>query len=124
MKISLTRNLETAKILATKVGNELRPFIVYMAEFVQQVVQALLNGLTFYDNFDCEIKTVSLSNNQAQVIEVKKSARMVLVGRVLSQSHKLDAFGWYYDANSKLNLVAKFDPAPDSALDVSIVVLF
>jgi len=124
MKISLTRNLETAKILATEVGQQLRPFITYLAEFVQQVVQALLNGLTFSDNFDCEIKTVSLSSGQAQVIETKKTAKLVLVGRVFSQTHGLDAFAWYYDANSKLNVKATFTGSPDSALDVTIVVLF
>ena len=124
MKISLTRNLETAKILATKTGQELRGFVVYMAEFVQQVIQALRQGLTFADNFDCDIKTVQLSNDQAQVIEARKTAKLILPGRVVSQTHKLEAFGWYYDANSKLNVIATFDPVPDSALDVSIVVLF
>ena len=66
MKLTITRVLETAKVLATEAGQQIGDFISYMAEFVDQVVRALRNGLTFKDNFDCEVRLVSLLHNTAQ----------------------------------------------------------
>lgn len=124
MKITLTRVLETGKILATDVGQKIPDFFQYMGEFVEQVVRTLRNGLTFQDNFDCVVKKLTLIHDTPQAIEVPKTASKIDVQRVYSQTSICTGFGWYYDVQGNLTVVAKFDPVPDSSLDVSIIVLF
>lgn len=124
MKITLTRVLETGKILATDVGQKIPDFFQYMGEFVEQLVRATRNGLTFRDNFDCVVKQVTLMHDTAQVIEVPKQVSEIIVSRVVSQTSILTGFGWYYNESNQLTIRAQFDPAPVSSLDVRIVVLF
>lgn len=124
MKITLTRVLETSKILATDIGQKIPDFFNYMAEFVEQVVRALRNGLTFQDNFDCLVKTVSLQHDVPQVVSADRKVNGIIPLRVMSQSLKLDGFGWYYDQQNRLTVNATFDPTPTSTIDVMILILF
>lgn len=124
MKVTITRLLETSKILATKVGQEIPDFFSYMGEFVEQVTRSLRSGLTFTDNFDCAVKEVSLRHNTAQIIDVPKTVTGILPVRVVSQEYILRDFGWYYDQQGRLTVKVAFDSDPGSALDVLLVVLF
>lgn len=124
MKVTITRLLETSKLLSTKVGQEIPDFLNYMGEFVEQVIRALRNGLSFADNHDCAIKTVGLRHNVAQVIEVPKTVSGILPTRVVSQTALLRDFGWYYDNQGRLTVKAGFDSDPGSSVDVVLVVLF
>lgn len=124
MKITITRLLETSKLLATKVGQEIPDFFNYMGEFVEQVTRSLRSGLTFTDNFDCAIKTVSLSHEVAQVIESSKVVTGIIPLRVYSQTYLLRDFGWYYDNQGRLTVKAGFSSSPGTALSVQLVVLY
>lgn len=124
MKVTLTRVLETAKILSTKVGQEIPDYFNYMAEFVEQVVRSLRNGLTFRDNFDCDIKLVSLLHNTPQVIASVRPVTGIIPLRVVSQTRMLRDFGWYYDENNRLTVEVAFDTDPNSSLDVILLLLF
>lgn len=124
MKITLTRVLETAKILSTEIGEEIPEFFEYMSEFVDQVVRTLRNGLTFRDNFDCEIKTVAFSNNVEQVISVSKPVSGITYLRALSQTSVIRDFGWYYDDRGRLTVKVGFDNSPTNSIDVTLLILF
>lgn len=124
MKITITRLLETSKFLATKVGQEIPEFFNYMGEFVEQVTRSLRSGLTFVDNHDCSVRTVSLRHDTAQVIEVQKTVSTILVGRVFSQTYSLSEFGWYYDSQGRLTVKVGYDSDPGQALDVQLLVFF
>lgn len=124
MKITLTRLLETSKYLATEVGQAIPGFFDYMAEFVEQVTRSLRSGLTFSDNFDCDIKTVSLKHNTEQIISSNKSAIGIIPIRVISQGTGLDSFAWWYSDQGNLTLKASFTGSPTAAQSVVVVVLF
>lgn len=124
MKITLTRLLETSKLLSTEVGRQIPEFFNYMAELVEQMIRALRNGLKFQDNFDCEVKVVSLLHNTPQVITASKPATGVIPLRVISQNHMIDAFNMYFDQQGRLTIKVAFDSDPGSSLDVAIVLLF
>jgi len=127
MKISLTRILETAKILSTDVGQQIPDFFQYMSEFVEQTVRSLRNGLNFKDNFDCEYKIISLKQGVAQQISATRTVTEVRFTRVNSQSFIFDKFGWYYDDNGNLTIKVYFDPAPalpTDTIDVTINLIF
>jgi hypothetical protein len=124
MKLTITRVLETAKVLATEAGQEIGDFISYMAEFVDQVVRALRNGLTFKDNFDCEVRLVSLLHNTAQIVSSTRTVTGIIPVRLVRQDLMLRDFGWYYDDNGRLTVKASFDADPGNAVDVQLVMLF
>ena len=124
MKITLTRVLETTKILATEVGQQIPDFFSYMAEFVEQVVRTLRNGLTFQDNFDCAVKIYSLVHNVTQVISSDRPVQAIQVMRVYSQTQQLVGFNWSYNDQGQLTVTVSFSGAPTGAIDVTLNLLF
>lgn len=124
MKLTITRVFETAKILATETGQQISDMVNYLAEFVDQVVRALRNGLTFADNFDCQIKTVSLTHDVAQIVSSDRKVTGMIPIRCVRQDLMLAEFGWYYDDNGRLTVKASFDADPGNAVDVQLVMLF
>lgn len=124
MKLTITRVLETSKHLATEVGKQIPDFLEYMAEFVNQSVAALRNGLTFRDNFDCQIKTVSLFHNTPQLVSAVRPVDGVIPIRVVKQGVMLRDFGWWYDDNNRLTFEVSFDTDPGKAIDVLVIILF
>lgn len=124
MRITLTRLLETSKYLATEVGQAIPGFFDYMAEFVEQVTRSLRSGLTFSDNFDCDVKTVTLTHNTEQIVSATKTAFGILPVRVVSQGVGIESFAWWYNDQGALTVKAAFTGSPTSAQSVVIVVLF
>lgn len=122
-KWNLTRLLETSKYVGTEAGSQLKEMIQYLAEFVDLTGRSLRRGLTFADNFDCEVKEVTLRHGEPQVVSTTKAVQGVIPTRVLS-SAALESFAWYYDGQSRLTVRAKFDPAPTDPLKVALVLLF
>lgn len=116
--------METSKYVATQAGAQLSDMITQLADFMDQGVRSLRNGLTFRDNFDCQIKAVSLKNDTETAIAVSKQVTGIIVTRVLSTTYSLDSFLWFYDSNSKLSLRATFTPVPTDAVDLEAVFLF
>lgn len=124
MKITITKLLETSKYLATEAGKQLADMIVQLAEFMDQGVRALRNGLTIRDNFDAQIKSISLKDSTATTIAIAKTVTGVIVTRTFSTTYSLASFLWYYDSNSRLTVKATFTPTPPDAVDLEAVFLF
>lgn len=124
MKLTITRVFETAKTLATEAGQQLSDHINYVAEFVDQVVRALRNGLTFRDNFDCQIKIVSLRHDVDQIVSADRTVTGIIPLRAIRQNLTISEFGWWYDDNGRLTVRAAFDADPGNIVDVTLVMLF
>ncbi len=124
MKVTITRLLETSKYLATEAGAQLTGMIGQLADFMDQGVRALRNGLTFRDNYDCDPRTLSLKNATATVVASTRPVTGILTPRTLSTTHALTSFLWYYDANSKLTVKATFLPVPTGTVDQEVILLF
>ena len=124
-KLTTTRLLEVSKVLQTEAGKQLAPMIDYLSRFVADVVQALRGGLTFGDNFACEVKTVSLKHETAQIVSASKTVTGIIPLRVTSTALGLSSFAWYYDEGGRLTVSAGFTGTPGTAAyDVSLVLLF
>lgn len=124
MKITVTRILDISKALTTDLGKQIPEFFNYMAEFVEQNIRALRNGLTFADNFDCEVKNISVLHDSPQIVSASKTVSGVLVTRVFSQTYLIDQVLWYYDDQGRLTIRIKFDSNPGQALSIAVVLLF
>jgi len=124
-KITISRLLETSRILTSKAGQELQDFITYVAELAEQTLRNLRNGLTFQDNFSCKVSTVSITHNVAQEINTDgKTPTGIIPIRVVSATTGLDSFSWYLNAKGKLEVKATFTGAPTNAIDTTLVILF
>jgi hypothetical protein len=125
-KISVSRIFELSKYLGTKSGQELKDALNYIAEFAEVSLRNLRNGLTFSDNFDCEIKQVSLRNNVETKISIasRKRASAVWIRRVVSDQHYIvEKFGWKFASDGDLVVTIVFPNSPASTLDISVELL-
>lgn len=123
MKITFTRLLDTARYLQTKVGEEIPDFFEFLAEYIEQTTRSLRTGLSFGDNFNCEVKTVSLKHDTETIISASKTATGIIPVRAVTQS-MVDSFGWWYSDAGNLTVRAKFSGSPTGTIDVVLVILF
>lgn len=128
-KITVSRIFELSKYLATKSGQELKDALVYLSEFAEVSLRNLRNGLTFADNFDCELKTVSLRSNNETKISLASLKRPVdvKIRRVINNTYYIvDKFGWKFNSDGDIVITAVFSGSPASTLDISceLLILF
>lgn len=124
-KLSLSRIFETSKILASKAGQEMAEMITYLADFAEQTIRALTNGLTFIDNFNCTISTYTLTHGVDQAIAVAKTPTGVIPVRALTTTNHITSFGWYLNEESDLVVNAQFvSGSSTTQVDVTLVILF
>ena len=123
-KYNISRLLETTQLLATEAGGQLKSLISYTSEMAENIARLLRNGLTFRDNFACEIREVSAKHAVDTVIGAAKPVVGVLPVRVLSTSTGLDSFAWYYDEKGRLTVKAGFTGSPTAAQKMTLVLLF
>lgn len=125
MKLSISKLLETSRFLTTKAGAELRDFIVYVAEFSEQVLRALRNGLTFDDNFNAKAVVVELADATAQIVDTAgKNPTGIIPLRVFSSTYRIASFGWYINADGKTVVTAGFTGSPSDKINVTLVIFF
>lgn len=125
MRFNITKLFDDAKAKATKAGQELTDFIQYLSEFCELCGRSLRNGLTFADNFDCEILNLTLLNNVETVVRTKKPVSGMLPLRITNvENYMVSGFGWRYTSAGEFAIKLSFDPVPTSSLQVTIVVFF
>ncbi len=101
-RLTLNRLLETSKFLATDAGQELNDFIVYVSDLASQTMSALRNGLTFADNMNCLVKTLTLTSGVSQIVDTGGKTPigvMTMTGGslewVLDKDGKLTVTNWF-----------------------------
>lgn len=125
-KITVSRIFELSKYLATKSGQELKDALIYTSEFAEVALRNLRNGLTFADNFDCEVKQVTLRTGIETKIAIasRKRATSVVVRRVVNDLYyQVNSFGWKYAADGDIVVTAAFAGSPPSTLDITVEIL-
>ena len=124
-KITISRLFELSKALATDAGDALKEPLTYLADFAEQTIRNLKNGLTFSDNFACKVATLSLTSGVASVVNTDgKTPTDILVTRVVSSANRLDSFGWWVTDSGETKVNATFTGSPTSALTVRLVIFF
>lgn len=125
MKISISRLLETSKFLATEPGQALSDFIQYVAELAENVIRALQNNLTFADNFNCKVTTLSLKHNVEQVVNTNAKRPMgILPMQAVSSTTGVDSLIWYVNNSGQVVIKVGFVGAPTTTVDLVVAILF
>lgn len=125
-KITVSRIFELSKYLATKSGQELKDALTYISEFAEVSLRTLNKGLTFPDNFDCEIKTVTVRDGREQRISftTKKRVASVMIRKVINDIYyEVESFGWKYAPDGNVIIIVNFTGSPASTLDITIELL-
>jgi hypothetical protein len=130
-KITISRLFDTSGIASTQAFQQLREFIFYVLDLAEQVLRNLRNGLTFSENFNCTVSTVSLVHGIAQVINTGgKRPIGILVIHTNSATTPMAYFSWFVDSQGRATVLAGFRPNPPSttppttAVPVSLVILY
>lgn len=125
-KLAISLFLETSKFLATDAGKELTDFITYVSDLADQSLRALRNGVGIRDNLDAVVKTVSVKHNTDAVVNTDGRSPLAIVPsyQLGSLVNMVSAFGWTVNAQGQVVVRVKFDSAPTSAIDISLVILF
>lgn len=125
MRLAISRLLETSKLINTKAGAELQDFIVYVADFAEQAIRVLSNGLTFADNFNCTVLKATLRHNTEQVLNTKgRTPEGLIPLRVHSSTTGIDQFSWYFNASGQTVVKTAFIGSPSGNVDVLLVILY
>lgn len=120
MKINIQRLFDTGKARATEAGQQLSDFINFCSQAFENIIRALSNGLTFRDNFDCNVVNLTLNHNTEQIVGISKAGSQVTAVRVDSTFSSeaglelVTGFGWTVNSNNQLVVKAKFDSAVSS----------
>lgn len=122
MKLSISRIFDLQRALNTQAGQQLQDALGYVADLSEQIISALNRKLNFADNFDCEEKTLSLSDGVSTTVSTSKTVTGVLVKRVISQTVGYSGLTWFYDGNG-LNVKVDFT-APATDVDVVLIFLY
>jgi len=130
MKWTITRLFDSAKAKVTDAGKELSDMVVYLAEFCELVGRTLRNGLTFSDNFDCEVKDLVVRHDTETTIMLpdRKTASGIMVLRAIQSNSTsnliITGFGWYVNQQGQTALKAQFSGAPTTDIKLTVVIYF
>jgi hypothetical protein len=123
-KITLGTLVDVSRYLATDAGKQLADFIPLMADVTRETVSALKNGLNFQDNFDAEIKTVTLTHNVEQIMLTRKQPMGIVPMRVVSTSVGIDGLAWYINQRNQVVVKATLTGSPVGAQSVVLAIFF
>lgn len=125
-KITITRLMEISKALQTEAGQQLVDVLQYLQGYVEQTLRALRGGLTFSENFKCDVLSVELENGTGQIVQSENPSNIygVLPLRSVSVENFFDSFGWYINDDNELVVQAEFVGAPTDPVTCTILVLY
>ncbi len=128
-KVNISRLFEVSRYLTTPAGQQLKDALEYISSFATETVRNLKQGLTFGDNFDAEIKFISvLPNVESMVMPTKKGqVNQVMIRRVISNAYYVvDSYGWKYNPAGDLVVKIGFAGSPPAitTIDVELIIFF
>lgn len=125
MKITVSRIFETTKALATESGQQLQDFINFVAQFSEITLRALRNGLTYEDNFDCEVRTLTVQHGVALSINTPKKPKEIRCRRVINPQYALSQpLAWYFANDGQPVIKCNFSPTPTAPIQIDIIILY
>ena len=123
-KVTITSIFEVSKALATEAGQQLADVINYMADFGEQSLRALRNGLTYENNFAAQVLLVEFTHEVPQIVRVTKAPKHIHFTRVFSSTNGLANWLWTINDANELVVTLSFDGAPTDPITVQLVVGF
>lgn len=127
MIIRLSRIFDSARLLATDTGQQISELIDAYTVFQEAIIRALRNNLTFRDNFNADVTTLTLMHNKEQVVSTNGTVVGVFPIKVSQTStlEMISSFGFSINSSGNLVVKAKFDSASATQnYSVTLVILY
>lgn len=128
-KVTISRLFEISNYLKTSAGQQLSDALQYLSTFVEVTIRNLKNGLTFSDNFLCELKTVTVQPDVETAIQTasKSTVTQILVRRVINDVYyAVNSFGWKYNDSGSLVIKVGVSGTPpaNTKISLELVIMF
>lgn len=128
-KVTISRLFEISNYLKTSAGQQLSDALQYLSTFVEVTIRNLKNGLTFSDNFLCELKTVTVQPDVETAIQTssKSTVTQILVRRVINDVYySVNSFGWKYNDSGSLVIKVGVSGTPpaNTKINLELVIMF
>jgi len=127
MKITFGRIFEQSLVGDTKSFEELRPFIEWVQQAVDNTARALTSALTFEDNIDSQYSTQTFRGNavsQSVEFKLKKNPKCVLLAQQSPVSPAAESFTWQLLTNGNVQANIVFSSAPTNGVTVTLLAIF
>ena len=125
-KVNISRLFEVSRYLTTPAGQQLKDALEYISSFSTETVRNLKQGLTFVDNFDSEVKSVSMLDSVETVIKPGKATRVtqVMIRQIIDNKYyAATSFGWKYDQAGNLVVKISFSGSPSATTSINVDLL-
>ena len=122
-KVTLSRLFEVSQYLTTDAGKQLKDALTYLSEFVEVTTRNLRNGLTFVDNFDTTVKSVTVRPDIETIILTGERRRVkeVVCRRSADDTYYvISSFGWKYNSEGSIVVKVGFGSSPPATQDIKL----
>lgn len=124
-KLTVSRIFDVALLAQSKIYNDIKSFIDYMNQFVDNVIRILTNGVTIKDNLAAAQFTIPCRHNKVVTVTLTKKPVVVFLGRQYPVTPQITSFAWDFIDGTTISVVPKFDvPTSTDSLDVTFVAFF
>lgn len=124
-KITISRIFDVATLATSKIYSDIKGFVEYMNQFVDNVIRILTNGVTIKDNLSATQFTVPCRHDKIETITLVKRPTVVFLGRQFPVTPQITSFAWDFIDGTTISVKPKFDvPTSTASLDVTFVAFY
>lgn len=124
-KITISRIFDVAQIATSKIYSDIKGFIDYMNQFVDNVIRILTNGVTIKDNLAAVQFTIPCRHDKIETITLTKKPTVVFLGRQYPVTPQITSFAWDFIDGTTISVKPKFDsPSSTATLDLTFIAFF
>lgn len=124
-KLTVSRIFDVSFIANTRAFQEMKPFVEYVNQTVDNLIRIMRNGIGVQDNVDAQVLVQSLKHNTDSTVGLGKRPLLVLLGRQAPTVPAITSFTWRLDDSNNLVLrVSLADAAYTGSVDVTLLAVF
>lgn len=124
-KLTVSRIFDVASLATSKIYSDIKSFVEYMNQFVDNVIRILTNGVTIKDNLAATMFTIPCRHNKVETITLIKKPVAIFIGRQYPVTPQVTSFVWDFIDGTTISVTPKFDvPTSSASLDVTFVAFY
>lgn len=127
MKLTFGKIFELGLVAATKSAGELRPFIDWVQQALENLSRVLVQNVTVGDNLDAEIisfKATSATTTYTNTVKFRKQPQLVLLGKQYPTTPSILSWAWEVKDSQNIVVTVNFSAAPSAGVTLSLLAFF
>lgn len=124
-KLTVSRIFDVAQLATSKIYQDIRGFVEYMNQFVDNTIRILTNGVTIKDNLAATTFTIPCRHNKVVTVTLDKKPLAIFLGRQYPIDPQVTSFAWDFLDGTSISIKAKFDSTTNPVeLSLTFVAFF